>query len=82
MSHLYFVRMTVTMFIYFFCKGMQFSVSLLFILENNGGRAHMVSLLLGKFWAFLALIFDLKFYVALPWVRLHGGNYRIWIYSI
>ena len=62
---------------------MQLSVSMLFSLENNGGRAPMVSLFsLVTYGYFLALIFRFKFYAALSNARLHGANYRILIYSI
>ena len=53
LSHFYFLRMTV--------KGIQFRVSLLFILDNNGVRAPMAFLFsLVIYWAFIVLIFRFK----------------------
>ena len=83
LSHYNFVGMTVTILISFFCKGIQFTVSLIFSLKKNGGGAPMVSLFsLVGFQAFLALTFYLKLYVELSNACLHGANYLIWIYSI
>ena len=76
------MRMTVTVFISLVWELMCFCIYLLFSLENAGGRAPIVSLFsLVNSWAFLALIFDLKFYAELSSPRLYNTNYRIWIYS-
>ena len=75
--------MTIKNFISFFCNRVGFSVFLLFGLDITGGKAPTVSLFsLVISRVFLALIFRPKFYAPLSSARLHGANYRIWIYSI
>ena len=59
--YFHFVHTTVTNFISFFCKRVCFFVSLIFSLDNTGGRAPMVSpFSLVVYRAFLDIFFLFK----------------------